>query len=348
MARISLWNHGKKGADYNFIDRQVSEFVSASGTALYIYLYEGSYNEDGTPTEMSQLQDMVFQENRDRIYSKEIYEMRGTYNVQDNDFDLRQFGFFLGGDTVFMEVHLNDMLALCGRKIIAGDVIELPHLRDESGGSNSEAINRFYVVEDAARSANGYSATWYPHLWRIKLSPMPGSEEYADILDRVLEDPFGLDTNGTLGDAISTLMTNMDINEAIVDEAEKWVKERNFETRQFYFVESEQMGDQLPWVWAGDDDPPNGAVLLDSGVVFPENAPEGSFFLKTSFSPHQLYKKVGNKWQLREIDYRMGKWTAAHRIIDSFINNTTNVTINGVEMSQKIALSSALPPPPDF
>lgn len=349
MPRITLWNNGKRGADFTFIDRQVSEFVNASGTALYVYLYQGTYDENGQPTEVTEIQDVLFQENRDRIYGKDVIEMRGCYNVQDNDFDLRQFGFFLSGDTIFMEVHLNDMLAICGRKIISGDVIELPHQRDDAMLDGGDATNRFYVVEDATRAANGYSQTWFPHLWRLKMTPMTDSQEYADILDRNVEDPFGLKQEKTIKDVMSIVHKQMDVNEAVVEEAEKYVKERNFETRQFYFVPGEEKGDMLPWIWAGDGDPPNGAELIDSGVVFPEGAADGSFFLKTSFSPHQLYKKEGGKWRIQEVDYRMGKWTAAHRLLDSFINNCdTTILDDGTELKQKIALSRALPPPADF
>lgn len=350
MAKISLWNHGKRGNDYRFIDRHISEFINASGTALFVYLYQGSYDADGNPSELTELQDIVFQENRDRRYSKEIYEMRGTYNVADTDFDLRQFGFFMGADTIFMELHINDMVSLCGRTIMAGDVIELPHEREDYIQDGGEVSNKFFVVEDASRASSGYSSTWYPHLWRIKLGPMTGSQEYDDILSRNRQDPFGLDDGDrTLEEVMTTLLTELDVNERTVEEAEKWVKERNFETTQFYFVPEDVLCDQLPWIWAGDGEPPNGGVLLDSGDIFPENAPDGSYFLKTSFSPHQLYLKTNSRWVLQEVDYRMGKWTAAHRILDGFVNND-NITLldDGQEFKEKIALSRALPPPEDF
>ena len=133
MPRISLWKGAThKGADYRFTDRVISEFFNASGTGLYIHLYIGTYDEEGGNRPVTEIQDVLFQENRDRKYAKEVFEMRGTYNVADNDFDLRQFGFFMGNDTLFLEVHLNDMLALLGRKIMPGDVIELPFEEDPS------------------------------------------------------------------------------------------------------------------------------------------------------------------------------------------------------------------------
>lgn len=349
MPRISLWNNGRKSADYKFIDRNIGEYFRASGTDLYLYLYKGAYKEDGTEGDIRSIQDVVFQENRDRIYEKEIKIMSGIYNVQDNDFDLRQFGFFMGGDTLFMEVHLNDMLNICGRKIMSGDVIELPHQRDDALLDESDAINRFYVVEESSKASSGYSSTWYPHIWRVKMSPMTGAQEYADILDRVNKDPFGLETGRTLGDVLTTLNAEIGLNDEIVNEAIRDVKARNFETQQFYFVPGEETGDQLPWVWAGDGVPPNGAALLGCGENFPVNAQEGEYYLKTNISPHQLYRKAGSAWRLQELDYRMGKWSAAHRLLDNFLNNRNITTLeDGTQISERVALSKAVRPIADF
>ena len=77
------------------------------------------------------IQDMLFLENRDRKYDPDIYNMRAIYNVQDIDFDLSQFGLFLTNDTLFMTVHINSSVKTMGRKLMPGDVIELPHLKDE-------------------------------------------------------------------------------------------------------------------------------------------------------------------------------------------------------------------------
>ena len=76
------------------------------------------------------IQDLLFLENRDRKYEKDIYRLRGHYNVQNLDFDLSQFGLFLSNDTIFITVHYNDMIDILGRKMMVGDVIELPHLLD--------------------------------------------------------------------------------------------------------------------------------------------------------------------------------------------------------------------------
>lgn len=344
MAKISLWNHGKRNADYRFIDQHASEWANASGTPLYIYKYRGTYGEDGEEQSVTTIQDILFQENRDRIYEENICEMRGLYNVSNDDADLREFGFFMT-DQKFIEVHYNDMISTTGRRIMAGDVIELPHLRDEDSLDESQdAVNRFYVVEDASKSSEGFSSTWYHHFWRIKVAPITSGPEYADILEREQTDPFGLGTGNTLADNISTLCQDLDINDQVVKEAKEFVKARNFETRQFYFVDCPDES-KLPWLWVGDGIPPNGAELIGSGTAFPEDAKDGDHFLKTNLSPNQLFRREGKIWKLIEIDYRMSKWDMTHRILGDFINNRNISTLDdGTQLEEKIALSRAVLP----
>ena len=122
------------------------------------------------------IQDMLFLENRDSKYDPDIYTMRGIYNVQDIDFDMSPFGLFLQNDTLFMTIHINSSVKTLGRKIISGDVIELPHLKDEYALNDfSVALKRYYVVEDVNRAAEGFSITWYSS-YRIKLKQIVDSK----------------------------------------------------------------------------------------------------------------------------------------------------------------------------
>ena len=104
------------------------------------------------------IQDMLFMENRDHKYDPDIYTMRGIYSVSDVDFDMSQFGLFLQNDIIFMTIPINYSVKTLGRKIMSGDVIELPHLKDENALNDfSVALKRFYVVEDVNRASEGFS-----------------------------------------------------------------------------------------------------------------------------------------------------------------------------------------------
>jgi hypothetical protein len=134
------------------------------------------------------IQDLLFLENRSRKYDSDVYVLRGVYSISDIDFNLSQFGLFLQNDTVFITFHINDTVGKLGRKLISGDVIELPHLKDEWALNDlAFALKRFYVIEEVSRAAEGYSVTWYPHLYRAKCKPLVDSEEFKDILNSVAD-----------------------------------------------------------------------------------------------------------------------------------------------------------------
>ena len=130
MPRLSLWRPNKTN-DYNFFDRTISEQFTAGATDLYVHKYMGPTSQgpsiDATQPQYdvlapTNIQDLLFLENRDRTYDPNIYRLRGHYNVQNLDFDLSQFGLFLNNDIIFITVHYNDMIELVGRKLMVGDV----------------------------------------------------------------------------------------------------------------------------------------------------------------------------------------------------------------------------------
>jgi hypothetical protein len=201
MPRLSLYRP-EKGNDYKFIDKTAWEMFQVGGVDVLIHKYlgpgggaAGTKNSDGrTVEDPFRIQDVLFLENRDRKYDPDIFLLRGVYNINDIDFNLSQFGLFLQNDVIFITFHINDTVGKLGRKLISGDVIELPHLKDEHALNDlTFALKRFYVVEDVNRAAEGFSVTWYPHLYRAKCVPLVDSQEFKDILDNIA------DTEGFLG-----------------------------------------------------------------------------------------------------------------------------------------------------
>jgi hypothetical protein len=192
MPKLSLY-HPTKSNDYKYFDKVISEQFTVGGTDLYIHKYIGPVAQTPSPDytqpqyispDPLQIQDLLFLENRDRKYDPNIYRLRGHYNVQNLDFDLSQFGLFLNNDIIFITVHYNDMIDIIGRKLMVGDVLELPHLLDYNPLNETipVALKRFYQITDANFASEGFSQTWYPHLWRIKCEPLVDSQEFSNIL----------------------------------------------------------------------------------------------------------------------------------------------------------------------
>lgn len=197
MPRLSLWRPNRTN-DYQFLDRTISEMYTVGGLDLYIHKYLGPQgagtdngNNDATIPNYSStnplfIEDLLLLENRDRVYDPDIFIMRGVYRQQDVDFDLSQFGLFLNNDTLFITFHYNNMIDTFGRKLMSGDVLELPNLKDYNPLDTSlvKALPRYYVIQDASFAQEGFSVTWLPHLWRVKATPLVNAQEYQQIIDQ--------------------------------------------------------------------------------------------------------------------------------------------------------------------
>ena len=391
MPRLSIFKP-EKGADYKFFDRNIREMFTVGGTDIHFHKYLGPYdqgdtNKDGpaSPTQPQYsgdslnertIQDLLFLENRDRKYDPDIYTMRGIYNVQDIDFDMSQFGLFLANDTLFMTIHINSSVKTLGRKIMSGDVIELPHLKDEYAANDySYALKRFYVVEDVNRASEGFTQTWYPHLYRLKLKQIYDSQEYKDILDLPAEEdaPGG----STLRDLLSTYEKEMQINNAVVKQAEADAAKSGYNTSHLFTLQTDDKGEtELVTVDSSDIDvsdgisvdkimvppdkngyqgyllgdglPPNGEVF-GHGISFPVEPSTHDYFLRTDFLPNRLFKYDGNRWVILEDGVRMtlSQTDDKKTLKGGFVNNTKTDNIGGETVQERQSLSKALKAKPD-
>lgn len=343
MPRLSLYKP-EKGPDFRFLDRVINEQFQVGGTDIFVHKYIGSGDPaagQATPTVAANtkdikelgIQDVLFMENRDRKYDPDVYIMRGIYTMQDLDFNLSQFGLFLTNDNIMVHFHLRNTVDTLTRKIMPGDVLELPHLKDEYALDDSlVALKRFYVVTDVSRPANGFSQTWYPHLLRAKCQPLVDSQEFSDILNQ----DSGAGDGSTLKDLLSTYNTSIEINNKIVEEAELDAPVSGYNTYSFYVLSRKESGlinnldvsntlddvsltdpatnasvvlytpsaDMYIAYGSGDDRPPN-SPSFEFGNAFPSDASEGDFYLRTDYQPDTLYRYNGKHWVMYEKNVRM-------------------------------------------
>jgi hypothetical protein len=343
LPRLSLYRP-EKGNDFRFLDRAINEEFQIGGTDILIHKYLGPVNpEEGTSTpglpnntnsipELG-IQDLIFMENRDRHYDPDVYVVRGIYTMQDLDFNLSQFGLFLANDNIFVMFHLRGTVDALSRKIMPGDVLELPHLKDEYAlDDNLVALKRFYVVQDVTRPAAGYSQTWYPHLLRAKCVPLVDSQEFKEILDA----DSGAGDGSTLRDLLSTYKQSIDVNNQIIAQAELDAPLSGYETTHLFVVPTKESGlvnvadasdddadasvdqavldasvilrspnkDLYVGYLTGDGMPTNGAPY-GFGLVFPSNPVVGQFYLRTDYMPNRLFKYDGRHWVKFEDNVRM-------------------------------------------
>ena len=295
--------------------------------------------------------------------------------MQDIDFDMSQFGLFLQNDTLFMTIPITSSVKTLGRKVMPGDVFELPHLKDEYALNDfNVALKRFYVVEDVNRAAEGFSQTWYPHLYRVKLKQIYDSQEFKEILNK----DAGAGDGKTLRDVLSTYEAEMQINNAVVAQAEADAPKSGYDIAHFYTLQVDDQGkpelvttdtskldtstqntladrvNQTPsktgydGYLLGDGLAPNGEVF-GFGISFPTASDKGDYFLRTDFLPNRLFRFDGGRWVKMEDNIRMTLTNTDTRSTQkgTFINNTKTSTIAGESVTERQSLSKALRPKAD-
>jgi hypothetical protein len=388
MPRLSIFKP-EKGNDYKFFDRTINEMFQVGGTDLHFHKYLGPYDQgssqkdgDASPSQPQYsgdslnertIQDLLFLENRDRKYADDIYIVRGIYNVQDADFNLSQFGMFLQNDTLFLTVHLNDIVERIGRKPMAGDVVEFPHMKEDYSLDESIpiALKRYYVVEDVNRAAEGFSQTWWPHLLRLKMKTMVDSQEFRDIIGDAA-------TEGSLASYMSTFNREKTINDQVVKQAEEDAPKSGFNYKQYYVAPIDERGNirtdnvnttttstssdktvnavidspassHYGFYLDGDGVAPNGHPA-GFGISFPNsNIDKGDYFLRTDFLPNRLFRYDGTRWVKIEDSVRITTTNNDSRANykTGFVNNSSSDTINGLTTKQRQSLTDALKPKAD-
>jgi hypothetical protein len=382
MGRISLWSP-VRGADFNFIDRTIGENFRIAGDGILVHLYEGPTTDSNgsTDTSVTTIQDVLFLTNNNRKYNPDVIELRGHHQPQDVNYDLSQFGVFLSSDTIRITFHYNDMLDSLGRKLIAGDVLEFPSMRDVPIFDNAVGINRYYVVQDALYAAAGYGQKWFPHIWLVRAKLMTASVEFTEIIDQaatgqtaggvgqgigIMPDGFtetsdasgnpGLGSNPNIKNALDLFCKIIKITDEVVKEAEcnAFFDPKFFESANLYIYLDETgypiVGSNY---FSGDGAPPNlstdnadnlvpSGPLVGAGVAFPPGMTDGQYYLRIDYYPERLFQKQGNCFKLIEVNV-LKSWTAYNRVLDTFIDNISDTVLSdGTIIPEKQAISEVV------
>lgn len=382
MPRISLWNP-VKGADFNFTDRTVGENLRISGDGILVHMYEGPTTDanGSTDTSLTTIQDVLFLTNNNRKYNPNVIELRGHHQPQDVNYDLSQFGVFLSSDVIRIQFHYNDMLDALGRKLISGDVLEFPSMRDVPIFDNAVGINKYYVVQDALYAAAGYGQKWFPHIWLVRAKLMTAAPEFKEIIDQaatgqtaggvgqgigIMPEGFtetsdksgnpGLGCNPDIKNSLDLFCKILNIGDEVVREAEKnaFFDPKFFESANLYIYLDEKgypiIGSNY---FSGDGAPPNlstdnmqnlvpAGPLVGAGINFPPGMTDGQYYLRIDYYPERLFQKQGSCYKLIEVDV-LKVWTAYNRVLDTFIdNNRDTVMSDGTIVPEKQAVSQVV------
>jgi hypothetical protein len=158
---------------------------------------------DSPPTNIDNIQDLFFNENRDREYDLVPKVIKAQYTPADSVTDLSKFGLSILDQYTFA-VSFVTMVKLLGRPVVVGDILEVvPELQYDQ---NLKPIRKFLEVTDTGWASQGFSTAYKPTVYRFNAQIALASQETRDIFgtldtekylisDSVLMDGVGSNLN---------------------------------------------------------------------------------------------------------------------------------------------------------
>lgn len=135
---------------------------------------------------------------------------------------------------------------------------------------------------------------------------------------------------------MSTYNKELQINDAIVDEAQENVPGRYWDYRT----------NNLQYAEEGEHPKDIDMATVASGTQFPYEPPANTYFLRTDYSPARLFQYRDDKWY--KVEDSDGGWEVGHHLHHQFINNDGVVKLeDGTVIAGKVNLSKAVKPKVD-
>lgn len=270
-------------------------------------------------TNISNIQDRIFLENRDRDYAEFSTKIKGSYTPVDVVANQLKFGF-MGEEQYVIEVSFAQTVARLGRPFVIGDIIQLPS--ETQYTPSMQPRLKYLEITDVAWSTNGYTATWVPTMQRLLAKQAYASQETQDVFGKLTKniDNSGLWDND---DGTNTKYQDYsDVSQTIEAEANTAVPQDGADYANVPVLSDELLEygrdrninlDKLSrkrHPHGVDAMPPNG-LPYTQGDDFP-NAPKNGDYHRLTYNkidpniPVRLYRysTAKNNWVFLEADHR--------------------------------------------
>lgn len=136
-----------------------------------------------TATDLDNVQDKIFMENRDRDYQEQAIGLKGFYHLMSPQTELTRFGIEIPSATYNIKIGFKNAVALLGRPVVIGDVIEIPS--EAQYTPDLRLIKRYLEVTDVTWDADTYTPTWKPTMQLVTAQPALASQETQDIFGKL-------------------------------------------------------------------------------------------------------------------------------------------------------------------
>ncbi|MGZ8924239.1 MAG: hypothetical protein ACXW2E_00015 [Nitrososphaeraceae archaeon] len=241
-----------------------------------------------TVTDLSNIQDKILLENRDRDYNNEPITLKGYYDLVQANTELQRFGIELQ-TSYTIKLNFNSCVALIGRPIVVGDIIELPS--ETQYTPELRPVKRYLEVTDVTWDPSSYTPGWMPLMLLITALPALASQETQDIFGNLASN---IDSSGLFNNNDGNSLTYQDfsnVDQSIKAKALKDVPERGSEgsntIREFEqetidiakensIKHLSKFGFNRTGLYVEDAIPQNGTPYTE-GTVFPESPNNGDY-----------------------------------------------------------------------
>ncbi len=296
---------------------------------------------DYSATSLDNIQDKIFMENRDRDYDSDVILIKGFYNLMSPQTELTRFGIEVPSATYTIKLNFNNCVAMLGRPVVIGDIIELPS--ETQYTPDLRAIKRYLEVTDVTWDADSYTPTWQPLMLAITAQPALASQETQDIFGKLAK---SIDSSGLFDqdDGNHPLWQDFTgVNEHIAQTALDGVPERGSEgsntIREFTKDELAtaaangaphigKFGLNPTGLYVEDAIPSNGEPYTE-GPEYPEAPKDGDYHRLTYVGlsqnvPARLYRwsAVKSRWVYLETDRRQ-QFNNQKALLDEYLTSTT-------------------------
>lgn len=292
---------------------------------------------DYSVTHISNIQDKVLLENRDRDYQDSAVALRGYYEIPTRMLALMGYGSHDDSLQYNIRVNFNSCVALLGRPLIIGDIIELPS--ETQYRPDMTPVKLYVEVTDVSWDTQGYTPGWSPTMLFVVAEPALASQEtqkiFGDLANKYV-DNSGLyatdDGSNTKYQDFST------IDQYIAAQSKTKVPERGAEgsnaVREFSvdevnkadaqgFPHLNRLGLNANGLYVEDAMPKNGEPYTE-GPEFPAKPKDGDYhrltytgLAKDVPAILQRWSEVKNRWIYMQTD-RRAEYNAQGKVLEEY------------------------------
>lgn len=274
-------------------------------------------------TKLSNIQDKILMENRDRDYQEEAIKIRASYTPQEMPTQFTQAGFNPFSDMYMFDVGFNSTVRSLGRPFVIGDIIMVESERQYS--ASMRPIDKYLEVTDVFWAANGFTPSWKPTIQKIVAKPLLASQETRDIMGKLTVD---VDQNNVFdlndGNEGKKYQDYMDISDSIRSKHKKDVPVKGIDAADVPILSQELRDYARDHEYMDVDKlsrrrlpngidamPPNGLPYTE-GDTFPNNPANGAYhrLSYTALGPNipirlHRYSAAKGRWIYLETDRKV-------------------------------------------